>query len=156
MFGFPDDSPEKMREIIEGYFKYITVERPDLPSAVFTPTILDCDPVTPRLTVAYPIKEGMLNAIGNAHGAMITMAYDVTMGIMARWHQHGTMSPTLTMSFEFLKAVPVNSKFVVEATAVASARHTVDFVCKGWIEGDPDTIVNCAKGRYFIYKAMEE
>ena len=114
MFGFPDDSPEKMRETIEGYFKYITIERPDLPSAILTPKIIECDPSTPRLTVAYPIKEGMLNAIGNAHGAMITMAYDVTMGIMARWHQQGTMSPTLTMSFEFLKAVPVGSNFVCE------------------------------------------
>ena len=84
------------------------------------------------------------------------MAYDVTMGIMARWHQQGTMSPTLTMSFEFLKAVPVGSNFVVEATAVASGRHTVDFVSRGYIEGDPDTVVNRAEGRYFIYKAMEE
>ena len=156
MFGFPNDSPEKMRETIEGYFKYITVERPDLPSAILNPKIIECDPITPRLTVAYPIKEGMLNAIGNAHGAMITMAYDVTMGIMARWHQQGTMSPTLTMSFEFLKAVPVGSNFVVEATAVASGRHTVDFVSRGYIEGAPDTIVNRAEGRYFIYKAMEE
>jgi len=32
----------------------------------------------------------------------------------------------------------------------------VDFVAKGWIEGDSDTIVNRAEGRYFIYKAMEE
>ncbi|MBQ9857990.1 MAG: hypothetical protein IJO77_03220 [Oscillospiraceae bacterium] len=156
MFGFPNDTPEKMREIIEGYLKYITEERPDLPSAVFRPIVVECDPETPKLTVAYPIKEGMLNAIGNAHGAIISMAYDITMGIMARWHQHGTMSPTLTMGFEFLKAVPCGSTFVIEATAVASARHTVDFVAKGWIEGDSDTIVNRAEGRYFIYKAMEE
>ncbi len=155
MFGFPSDSPEKMREIIEGYLKYITVERPDLPSAVFRPTVVDCDPEIPRLTVAYPIKDGMLNTSGIAHGAIITMAYDITMGIMARWHQHGTMSPTLTMNFEFFKAVPVNSTFVIEATATASGRHTVDFVCKGWIDGDPDTVVNSASGRYFIYKAME-
>ena len=156
MFGFPNDTPEKMREIIEGYLKHITEERPDLPSAVFRPIVVECAPATPKLTVAYPIKEGMLNAIGNAHGAIISMAYDITMGIMARWHQHGTMSPTLTMGFEFLKAVPCGSTFVVEATAVASARHTVDFVAKGWIEGDSDTIVNRAEGRYFIYKAMEE
>ncbi len=156
MFGFPNDTPEKMREIIEGYLKYITIERPDLPSAVFRPTVIHCDPETPKLTVAYPIKDGMLNTSGIAHGAIITMAYDITMGIMARWHQHGTMSPTLTMNFEFLKAVPVNSTFVIEATAVSSARHTVDFVCRGWIEGDEDTIVNRAQGRYFIYKAMEE
>ena len=155
MFGFPNDTAEKMREIIEGYLKYITVERPDLPSAVFSPTVVECRPDIPRLTVAYPIKEGMLNTSGIAHGAIITMAYDITMGIMARWHQHGTMSPTLTMNFEFLKAVPVNSVFVVEATAVASARHTVDFVSRGWIEGAPETVVNRAEGRYFIYKAME-
>ena len=156
MFGFPENTAQEMREIIEGYLKYITVERPDLPSAILSPKVIECDPEIPRLTVAYPIKEGMLNAIGNAHGAMITMAYDVTMGIMARWHQNGTMSPTLTMSFEFLKAVPVGSNFVVEATAVASGRHTVDFTCRGYIEGDPDTTVNRAEGRYFIYKAMEE
>ena len=156
MFGFPKDTPETMREIIEGYLKYITLDRPDLPSAVFTPTVVECDPEIPRLVVAYPIKEGMLNAIGNAHGATISMAYDITMGIMARWHQHGTMSPTLTMSFEFLKAVPCGSAFVVEAAAVASGRHTVDFTCRGWIDGAPDTIVNRAEGRYFIYKAMEE
>lgn len=156
MFGFPNESVEAMRETIEGYLRYITAERDDLPSSVFTPTVVDCDPEAPSLTVAYPIKKGMLNTSGIAHGAIISMAYDITMGIMARWHQHGVMSPTLTMSFDFFKAVPCGSTFVVEATAVASAKHTVDFVCKGWIEGDPGTIVNCAKGRYFIYNAMEE
>lgn len=156
MFGFPPVSNEEMLKTISEYLKYITEERTDLPSIILSPVLLECNSDIPSITVAFPIKDGMLNTNGVAHGAVIAMIYDISMGVMARWHQLGIMSPTLTMNIEYLKAIPVNSTLVVETKAVASARHTVDFSCAAWLEGAPETIVGRATGQYFIKKAMED
>ena len=83
------------------------------------------------------------------------MAYDITMGTMARWFQNGRMSPTLTMSFEFIKPVPSGSRLILEAQPVAVDRHTIDFSSRGWIEGAEDVIVNRAAGRFFIYDPIK-
>lgn len=156
MFGFPEVTEEEMRAVFEKNISYITKERADTINSMFSPEVAVCNPDIPELTLCFPITGKMLNTSGIAHGGVVSMAYDITMGTMARWFQNGRMSPTLSMSFEFIKPVPAESRLMLRARPVAVGRHTIDFSCEGWLETDPETIVNRAAGRFFIYKAIEQ
>lgn len=155
MFGFPEVTEDEMRAVFVKNIKYITEERSDTLNSIFSPEVVFCDPSIPKLCLCFPITEQMQNTSGIAHGGVISMAYDITMGTMARWFQNGRMSPTLTMSFEFIKPVPAGSRLILEARPVQTGRHTIDFSCRGWLEGAPEVIVNRASGRFFIYDAIE-
>ena len=155
MFGFPEVSEAEMRKVFENNIRYITKERSDTLNSMFSPEVVSCDPSVPKLCLCFPITEKMLNTSGIAHGGVISMAYDITMGTMARWFQNGRMSPTLTMSFEFIKPVPSGRRLILEAQPVAVDRHTIDFSSRGWIEGAEDVIVNRAAGRFFIYDPIK-
>lgn len=155
MFGFPTVSPEEMRDAISHYLYYVTQERTDTPNSIFNPEVVFCDPSVPLLQVCFPIEQGMLNTNGMCHGGVITTAYDLTMGILARWYQGGDMSPTLSMSFTFLRPVPADCRLIIEVRPIGAGKHYLDFTCRAWPESCPESIANTAEGRFFIRKAID-
>ncbi len=151
MTVFPKLTKEEMTEKIQGYFDYLTHERPDTANAIFSPELIDCDPDTFSLSVLFPITDNMKNSSGIAHGGIIAMAYDMTMGTLAKLYQNGRMSPTLNMGFTFIKPVPAGESIIISARATGTAKHTIDFECSAVLKSAPDTTVNTAYGKFFIY-----
>lgn len=147
---------EKMSETIKGYIDYITKTRTDTLNAIFEPVVIDCDPEEPSITISFPITDNMQNTSGMAHGGVLMTAYDITMGTIARWFQHGRMSPTLTMTIDFVLPVRAGTDFIVTAKPVALAKHTMDFECVGRTSEDLEKIVNRCTGRFFVYDAVDE
>ena len=156
MNGFPEVTEAEMRKTVTEYIEYITKTRTDTLNAIFTPEIIACDPETPSLTICFPITENMQNTSGMAHGGVIMTAYDITMGTLSRFFQHGRMSPTLTMTIDFIKPVKAGERFLVTVKPVAIQKHTIDYECTGAIESEPDVLVNKCTGRFFIHDAIDE
>lgn len=151
MSGFPKLTKEEMTAKIQGYFDYLTNERPDTANSIFSPKLIDCDPESFSLTVLFPITDNMKNSAGIAHGGIIAMAYDITMGTLAKLYQDGRMSPTLDMGFTFIKPVPAGESIIITVHTVVTAKHTIDFECSAVLQSAPETTVNTAHGKFFIY-----
>ena len=151
MTGFPKLEKDEMFHTLQKYLNYVTTERSDTANAIFSPKLLSCDPENFSLTILFPITDSMKNTIGIAHGGIIAMAYDMSMGTLARLYQNGRMSPTLDMGFKFIKPVPAGENLIISAAASGTAKHTISFECTAVLESNPDIVVNTATGTFFIY-----
>lgn len=126
MSGFPKLTKEDMTAKIQGYFDYLTNERPTRPTPY---SLLNLLTATRRafLTVLFPITDNMKNSAGIAHGGIIAMAYDITMGTLAKLYQDGRMSPTLDMGFTFIKPVPAGESIIITVHTVGTAKQYYRF-----------------------------
>ena len=110
-------------------------------------TLLDCDGLSGSLTLGYATKPWMANVWGVVHGGVTAALVDTCMGITCGI-QCGLITPTISMTINYARPVPLDASIVVRTRTVRCGATAGHIEAEVYPAGQPETLLVTASGAY--------
>lgn len=120
---------------------------PDQPNLTFHSVLDSCD--GPSLTVTYRVRtrRWMCNPNGVVHGGVIATLMDNHMGLLTR-ALTGNFTPTITMTVNYDRPIPLETDLLITACAVTLGRTTAQLTARIAEAKAPERTLASACGVY--------
>ena len=126
-------------------------------NAMLAPRLVAADWEQRCCTLAYYAEPWMSNPAGITHGGILSAAADLTMGMLSIYLAQGNgITPSASISLNYLLPVPLEKDFLVTATADHIGRHLNQFTCSIVSATEPDKPCVTAIGTYYVHKLYKE
>ena len=89
------------------------------------PTPVACDAKALTVSMEFSPEDWMKNIFGLLHGGITATAFDITMGILARWCRLKEPVMTAQMSVSYLRPVPTDRPYRVTARVTKAGRRAL-------------------------------
>lgn len=73
-----------------------------------------------EITLRFPLQDWQVNGLGTLHGGMTNAMMDLAMSMVVYCYARETIPPTLSMSTNYLRPVPMDGGYVLIRTRVTS------------------------------------
>ena len=143
-------SQTEMEAAMRAYFSTLTTTQAGEFNAMLSPEFLSCDFDRRTLRVALHVQPWMLNPRHILHGGIGSATADFVMGVLSRICSGGALTPTVSMTVDYLHSVRAGDTLVMEAVCVKAGHSLCALTAVGWVEGAPDRLVLSASGTYFV------
>ena len=141
------NTPE-MRRRAEGFLDYRAQGTPGgYPDPSAGLTLLDCDGPTGSLALGYHTEPWMANVWGVVHGGVVATLVDTCMGITCGI-QCGVITPTVSMTVNYARPVPLDADIVVRTRTVRIGATSGQLSAEVYPAGHPDKLLATASGAY--------
>lgn len=110
-------------------------------------TLIDCDGPSGSLVLGYGTKPWMANIWGVVHGGVVAALVDSCMGITCGV-QCGLIAPTVSMTVNYARPVPLNASIVVRTRTVRCGATSGQLTAEVYPAGQPDKLLVTASGAY--------
>ena len=110
-------------------------------------TLIDCDGPAGSLTLRYQTKPWMANIWGVVHGGVTANLVDTCMGITC-CVQCGVITPTISMTVNYARPVPLNAEVIVRTRTVRCGATSGQMYAEVCLAGQPDRPLVTASGAY--------
>ena len=110
-------------------------------------TLLDCDGPTGSLVLGYQTEPWMANVWGVVHGGVVANLMDTCMGITCAV-QCGVITPTISLTLNYARPVPLDAGVVVRTRTVHCGATTGQMSAEIYPAGQPDKLLVTATGAY--------
>lgn len=110
-------------------------------------TLIDCDGPSGSLVLGYETKPWMANIWGVVHGGVVAALVDSCMGITCA-AQCGLITPTVSMTVNYARPVPLNASLVVRTRTVRCGATSGQLSAEVYPAGQPDRLLVTASGAY--------
>jgi uncharacterized protein (TIGR00369 family) len=100
-----------------------------------------CSEEKVSITLEYPVMAWESNSNNVMHGGIIATIMDTTLGILANYLSSGSgkaFAPTINMSINYLKPIPVGETLCVEAKVVSFGKSLITVYGESYISGTTD------------------
>lgn len=91
-------------------------------NAMMEPKYISCNYDNRKAIIEFPVQKWQMNRAGVMHGGMITTAFDLALGMLARFELGLNFSPTISLETTFIKSVPQGEILVITAKMIFSGR----------------------------------
>ena len=122
----------------------VTNERGHI-NELIQPTFSSCSEEKASITLEYPVLAWESNSNDVMHGGISATIMDTTLGILANYLCIGigkTFAPTINLSINYLKPIPVGETLCVEAKIVSFGKSLISVYGEAYIKGTTDPTVN--------------
>lgn len=136
---------EELRRRLQGFLENRERRMPQDPAAGLT--LVDCDGPSGSLVLGYETKPYMANVFGVVHGGIIATIVDTCMGITCA-AQCGVITPTVSMTVNYARSVPLNAKIEVRTRTVRVGATSGQISAEVYLAGQPDKLLVTASGAY--------
>ena len=92
---------------------------------MLSPSFAACSAEEKTLTLAFSLRDWMLNPKGTLHGGIMSTMLDMTMGMLTRYERKTNLVSTVSLSVDFLRPVCADSAAV--CAHIRKAGRTVVF-----------------------------
>ncbi|MBR1780017.1 MAG: PaaI family thioesterase [Oscillospiraceae bacterium] len=92
--------------------------------------LLSCDDATQELTLRYPLQDWQVNGLGTLHGGMINTMMDLTMSMVVYCFSRETIPPTVSMTANYLRPVPMEDYVLIRARVTSLGRRNATAYCE--------------------------
>lgn len=79
-----------------------------------------CDEQTQELTLRFPLQDWQVNGLGTLHGGMLSTMMDLAMSMAVYCFSRQTIPPTISMTINYLRPVPMGEDGVLIRARVTS------------------------------------
>ena len=79
------------------------------------PELVSCDDESKTIVLRYPLQQWEVNGLGTLHGGIINTMLDLTMSIVVYCFSRETIPPTVSMSTNYLRPVPMEEYVYISA-----------------------------------------
>ena len=139
---------QELRRRAQGFLNYRAEGTPNgIPDPSAELTLLDCDGPTGSLVLGYRTKPWMANIWGVVHGGVIATLVDTCMGITCGI-QCGVITPTISMTVNYARPVPLDTDIVVCTRTVRCGATSGQISAEVYPAGQPDKLLVTASGAY--------
>ena len=143
-------TPEELRRRAEKLLRHRAGEDPSaMPDPSAALSITDCDGPSGSLTFAYETKPWMANVWGVVHGGVVATLVDTCMGITCGV-QCGMITPTISMTVNYARPVPLNAALAARTRTVRIGSSTGQMSAELFLSDCPDEILVTATGVYHV------
>lgn len=123
-------------------------DRGEWPLICGVPRLVDCDGSSGSLTLVYDTLPWMSNALGVVHGGVTATMVDNCMGITS-CVMVGRITPTVTMTVNYAKPIPLSTAIHVRTRTVSRGRTTVHLLAEIFLPDRPNEPLVSATGVYY-------
>ena len=142
-------SQEGMERALQGYFERLK-SQPDITfNGMLGASLVRCDYEGRSLVLRIETKPWMENPNGALHGGVAAAMLDMTMGTLCRYYAGGGMTPTVSMTVNYLLPTPVNAAIYLRADLTKLGSSLCHTTGSAWVEGCEDKPTCTATGVYF-------
>lgn len=139
---------EELRRRALAFLKRRSEETPGgMPDPSADLTLIDCDGPSGSLVLRYETKPWMANIWGVVHGGVVAALVDSCMGITCGV-QCGLITPTVSMTVNYARPVPLNASIVVRTRTVRCGATSGQLNAEVYPAGRPDKLLVTASGAY--------
>lgn len=139
---------EELRRRAQALLAYRAGETPQaIPDPSAELALLDCDGPTGSLVLGYHTKPWMANVWGVVHGGVTAALVDTCMGITCGV-QCGLITPTVSMTVNYARPVPLDAGIVVRTRTVRVGATSGHICAEVYPAGQPDKLLATASGAY--------
>lgn len=103
-------------------------------------TYEDYSEETGEMTVSFPVDEWMSNPGGLMHGGVIATAFDIALGYHTLVVEREKAIVTTNLSIQYLKQIPLGSRFVVKSKMTRNGKSLVHLHAEGFVEGSDEIV----------------
>ena len=129
----------------EAITERIQRENADKIVSMMAPHIIACDAQEMSMTIAYPALPWEQNPDGVIHGGIVGTMFDTSMGIAA-YAVTGGMTPTISLTTNFLRPAPGDGTLMVHAHVTMAGRTVIYAAAELWDSRTPEKIAATAQG----------
>lgn len=102
-----------------------------------------------QFTLRFPLEDWQVNGLGTLHGGMSSTMMDLTMSIAVYCFSRQTIPPTISMTVNYLYAVPREGSVLVRARVTSLGRRNATAYCETIVPGS-GKVACTAIGTYAI------
>ncbi len=145
----------QLQEIAENMIAHrIRTQDENLPGTHLLPTLYGCDGPSGSLSLAYETRPWMRNPMGVVHGGVVAILLDNAMGITSTCF-YGQPTPTITLTINYARPVPLNTTVVVRTRTAVHGRTTAHLTAEIFLPDHPEDILVSGSGVYYARAAVE-
>ena len=111
--------------------------------------LVSCADDGSSVTVRYPVQEWQVNGLGTLHGGITSAMMDLTMSLVIFCRSRQTIPPTVSMSVNYLRPVPMTDYIHITASVTSLGRRNATAYCEAVIPSSGKTACT-AIGTYAI------
>lgn len=115
------------------------------------PELYLIDDETQTLTLKFPTYDWEVNGLGTLHGGMINTMLDLTMCMVIYAYSRETIPPTVSMTTNYLRPVPMDGEVLIEAQVTSIGKRNATATGRAIVPATGKTAAN-AMGTYSIIK----
>ena len=113
------------------------------------PEFHSCDDSQREITLRYPLEDWQVNGLGTLHGGISGAMMDLSMSIAIYCYSRETIPPTLSMTTNYLKAIPMEGHVLIKTIVTSLGRRNATCYCEAIIPGS-GKVACTAVGTYAI------
>lgn len=109
---------------------------------------VNCNAAEGTLELSHQMADWEINIMNTMHGGLISFLMDANMAIASRAYTGDSMTPTLDMSIQFLRAVKAGAEVHTKATITHVGRSIINLNAVLWSD-NPAQPCATASGTFF-------
>ena len=115
------------------------------------PELESVDEGKQELTLRFPSMEWEVNGLGTLHGGISATMMDLTMSMVIYCFDRNTIPPTITMTTNYLRPIPIGDGVLIKARVTSIGRKNATAYCEAIIP-ESGKVACTAIGTYAIIK----
>lgn len=92
--------------------------------------LVSCHDEKQELTLRYPLESWQVNGLGTLHGGMANAMMDLTMCMVVYCYSRQTIPPTVTMTTNYLRPIPMEGYVHITARLTSLGRRNATAYCE--------------------------
>lgn len=143
------NSQAEMEQAMNRYFATLETEQAGTLNAMLAPKLVSCNFDAKKIQVSLYVQSWMVNPSKTLHGGIIATILDFTMGVLSRICSGGNMTPTVSMTVDYVRSLHAGDTVMIEAECTKCGRHLSYITAKAWGADAPDKVISTATASYF-------
>ena len=94
------------------------------------PELEACDDAAQTVTLRFPLEDWQVNGLGTLHGGMSYTMMDLAMSIAVYCFSRQSIPPTVSMTVNYLHAVPMEGSVLVKTRVTSLGRRNATAYCE--------------------------
>ena len=118
-------------------------------NARLAPELHSFDDARQAITLKFPVQDWQVNGLGTLHGGIISTMMDLTMSMAIYCYSRETIPPTISMSINYLRPVPMEDGVLITARVTSIGKRNATAYCEAVVPAT-GKVASTAVGTYAI------
>ena len=125
-----DTTMLKTQDWLEQELRFINGEMAHTLNGRLRGELVSCDDGQMEIVLRYPLQDWQVNGLNTLHGGMVNTMMDLTMSMAVYCFSRQTIPPTVSMTTNYLRPVPMDGYVEIRARVTSLGRRNATAYCE--------------------------
>ena len=123
---------ERLEAHVEKTLYENNVEQKETVNGMMKSEKISCSFADKTITFGFPVQPWQANRVGNMHGGVICVAFDLTIAALARFYAGENFAPTISLDVKYVRPVKLGDTLLVTAKATSTGKRITQLTCEAY------------------------